>query len=95
MVGICGGYQMLGATLADPLGIEPASHSVAGLGLLPVTTEFQPTKETNQSCLHLHNADAAWAILRGYEIHSGATTLGSAIPLGHHYQTQRGAGASD
>lgn len=84
VVGICGGYQMLGATLADPLGIEgPAGHSVTGLGLLPVITTFQPHKETHQSSLRWHNAAAAWALLHGYEIHSGVTTLGTgAIPLG-------------
>lgn len=84
VVGICGGYQMLGATLADPLGIEgpPGSHAT-GLGLLPVTTAFHPTKETNQSCLRWHNAADGWALLHGYEIHSGVTTLSmGAIPLG-------------
>jgi adenosylcobyric acid synthase len=72
VIGICGGYQMLGQTLADPLGVEGAAGSEsAGLKLLPVMTIFQPVKETNQSHLQLSNG----AIVRGYEIHSGATTL--------------------
>lgn len=84
VVGICGGYQMLGATLADPLGIEgPAGSCATGLGLLSVNTEFQPQKETNQSEFRLNHADTEWALLRGYEIHSGVTTLGNgAKPLG-------------
>lgn len=84
VVGICGGYQMLGATLADPLGIEgPPGQHATGLGLLPVTTEFQPTKETNQSCLHWHHTADGWGLLHGYEIHSGVTMLGTgALPLG-------------
>jgi adenosylcobyric acid synthase len=87
VVGVCGGYQMLGETLADPLGIEgPPGNRAAGLGLLPVTTEFQPSKETNQSLLRLRttaNTPASWTLLQGYEIHSGATTLlAGADPLG-------------
>lgn len=72
VIGICGGYQMLGQTLADPLGIEGnAGSESAGLKLLPVTTTFQPVKETNQSRLQLTGG----GVVRGYEIHSGATTL--------------------
>lgn len=80
LIGICGGYQMLGQHLADPLGIEGVAGSqVAGLGLLPVATEFQPVKETHQSVLRL----ADGRLLRGYEIHSGATTrLDKWPPLG-------------
>ena len=72
VVGICGGYPMLGQTLVDPLGIEGAAGSEsAGLKLLPVTTTFQPVKETNQSRLQLTSG----GVVCGYEIHSGATTL--------------------
>ncbi len=72
VVGICGGYQMLGQTLADPLGVEGSAGSEsAGLQLLLVTTTFQPVKETNQSRLQLTSGE----VVRGYEIHSGATTL--------------------
>ncbi len=80
VVGICGGYQILGERLADPLGIEaPAGSHTHGLQLLAVETDFQPVKETNQSLLRLANG----TILRGYEIHSGNTTLlAGAQPLG-------------
>jgi len=84
VVGICGGYQMLGVALADPLGIEgPPGHHATGLGLLPVTTEFHPSKETNQSCMRWHHTAEGWGLLHGYEIHSGVTKLGTgALPLG-------------
>jgi len=79
VVGICGGYQMLGQTLADPLGIEsPAATVAPGLGLLPVTTEFHPVKQTSQSCLQLRDG----ITVRGYEIHSGETRLLAGDPLG-------------
>lgn len=77
IVGICGGYQMLGELLADPLGVEEcAGTHVAGLGLLPVETIFAPVKETNQSTLCLTNELVGADIsVHGYEIHNGTTTL--------------------
>jgi adenosylcobyric acid synthase len=72
VVGICGGYQMLGRTLADPLGIETSEKTtVAGLGLLGIETRFTPQKETHQT--HMLRADGTQ--LKGYEIHMGETTL--------------------
>ena len=71
VIGICGGYQMLGQVLSDPLGIEGApGDQCSGLGLLPVQTVFQQRKETNQSLMRL----ADGMVVRGYEIHSGLTT---------------------
>lgn len=80
VVGICGGYQMLGQHLRDPLGVEgPAGSSASGLGLLPVTTEFAATKQTYQARLQLANGQ----VVAGYEIHMGTTLLhDEAIPLG-------------
>lgn len=85
VIGICGGYQMLGLTLADPLGIEGAPGSqMTGLELLPVQTIFQPVKETNQSTMQLtEEVLGRSCTLRGYEIHSGTTKLlADARPLG-------------
>lgn len=71
VVGICGGYQLLGNWLADPAGVEgPAGVAAPGLGLLPVTTEFTPHKQTHQAILE-RDGDR----LRGYEIHTGETSL--------------------
>ncbi|WP_019954465.1 cobyric acid synthase [Yoonia vestfoldensis] len=71
VLGICGGYQMLGRTIADPDGIEGPARSVAGLGHLDVTTVMQPQKR-----LALSRAvyRATGDIVSGYEIHMGETT---------------------
>jgi len=59
VLGICGGCQMLGRTIADPHGVEGPPRTVAGLGLLDLTTEFTPEK-----VLRRHEP-------AGYEIHHG------------------------
>jgi adenosylcobyric acid synthase len=81
VIGICGGYQMLGKKLFDPCGIESVHKEVEGLGLLDIETVFEETKVTSQveaqvqhgawSIVHRAEADAP---LRGYEIHMGRTT---------------------
>lgn len=80
VVGICGGYQMLGQELSDPLGVEGAAGSrAAGLALLPVITEFAATKQTYQARLQLANGQ----VVSGYEIHVGTTSRhADAPPLG-------------
>ena len=80
IVGICGGYQMLGQHLSDPLGVEGAmGASAAGVGLLAVVTEFAATKQTYQARLQLADGQ----VVAGYEIHMGATRhVGDALPLG-------------
>jgi adenosylcobyric acid synthase len=62
VLGICGGCQMLGREIADPHGIEGPPSTVAGLGLLDLTTEFTPEK-----VLRRHHP-------AGYEIHHGRVT---------------------
>ncbi len=71
LVAICGGYQMLGRQLHDPLGLEGKPGSVAGLGLLDVETELEAEKQlqTVRGSLHLPGA----APVSGYEIHMGVT----------------------
>jgi adenosylcobyric acid synthase len=71
VIGICGGYQMLGRTVADPLGLEGASRSVAGLGLLDVETVMAAEKTVRNSHAHSREYDVP---LMGYEIHLGVTT---------------------
>ncbi len=70
VLGICGGYQMLGTLLSDPRGIEGAAGSVDGLGLLDITTEF-----TNEKVLTpVRGGDArGGAIFKGFEMHLGRT----------------------
>ncbi|MEJ1990748.1 MAG: cobyric acid synthase [Maritimibacter sp.] len=70
VLGICGGYQMLGREIADPEGLEGTPGSVAGLGLLDVTTVLEPAKTLALT----QAADiASGTVVEGYEIHLGQT----------------------
>ncbi|MGQ3291080.1 MAG: cobyric acid synthase [Shinella sp.] len=71
VIGICGGYQMLGHRVTDPLGIEGNEREVEGLGLLAVETEMAPEKTVRNSTAHSLQYDVP---LDGYEIHLGKTT---------------------
>jgi adenosylcobyric acid synthase len=70
VLGICGGYQMLGKSVADPDGIEGEPGISEGLGLLDVETVLEPVKQ-----LRLENATDAitGAAIAGYHMHMGAT----------------------
>jgi adenosylcobyric acid synthase len=70
LLGICGGMQMLGQALHDPLGIEGPPGSAAGLGLLDFSTTLGPTKRLANVTGRLARGGAA---LCGYEIHMGET----------------------
>ncbi|MBB3712906.1 adenosylcobyric acid synthase [Limimaricola variabilis] len=69
VLGICGGYQMLGHSIADPEGIEGAPGSVEGLGLLDVETVMHPEKRLGLVRGRLRDGGA----IDGYEIHIGET----------------------
>jgi adenosylcobyric acid synthase len=73
--GICGGFQMLGLEVRDPLGVEGPRRSEAGLGLLPVVTTLAGEKTTTQVRARMWgDAGAAGEEgLRAYEIHLGET----------------------
>ena len=70
MLGLCGGYQMLGRTIADPHGIEGAKGSAPGLGLLQVDTVIEGEK-TLAEVSGTTIADAA--PVKGYEMHMGVS----------------------
>lgn len=71
VLGICGGYQMLGKRIRDPDGIEGPPADVPGLGLLDVETIMKPEKHlAQQQATYL----ATGAAMPGYEIHIGETT---------------------
>ena len=70
VIGICGGYQMLGRTIRDPEGIEGDVREVDGLGLLDVETVMAPEKRLANSRARSIAYDTA---LEGYEIHLGRT----------------------
>ena len=72
VVGICGGFQMLGHAISDPGGVEsPAGERSAGLGLLPVVTEFAPVKATHQVQARTLSGAGSGTEVAGYEIHMG------------------------
>ena len=72
VLGVCGGYQMLGRTLHDPLGVEKRG-TLPGLGLLPVDTVFTGEKTRTRRSAVCEAAPFAGAALTGYEIHMGKT----------------------
>lgn len=79
VVGICGGYQMLGRTISDPDGVEGSIRQLPGLGLLPVDTVMTAEKITRQTTFRLVGDETR---CRGYEIHMGRTErCGDAAPL--------------
>ena len=71
VLGLCGGYQLLGRTIADPHGVEGEPGVSEGLGLLPVDTVLAASKTVRQ-------VEGRWGDLpvEGYEIHMGETTGG-------------------
>ena len=72
VLGICGGYQMLGKKITDPQGIESNISQLPGLNLLPIKTELDGTKVTKQVSFKLH---AGTSQCTGYEIHNGRTEI--------------------
>jgi adenosylcobyric acid synthase len=89
VLGVCGGFQMLGQRLADPLGVEAAAGTeVRALGLLPVATTFAAEKVTRRVEGRVVSSRGIWAgaagtSVDGYEIHMGTTeaTAGGLDPL--------------
>jgi adenosylcobyric acid synthase len=83
VLGVCGGYQMLGLALHDPGGVESTTASMDGLGLLPVETVFAPAKTVVRVRARATGAAGPFAGARdteidAYEIHAGGTRLLSA-----------------
>ena len=70
VIGLCGGYQMLGQRVTDPMGIEGTIREIEGLGLLDIETEMAPEKTVRNSSARSLQYDVP---LSGYEIHLGVT----------------------
>ena len=76
VIGICGGYQMMGARLEDPEALEGNIPVIPGLGLLPQCTVIEPEKITKQSNFSfLNGKNPETKSCKGYEIHMGRTTI--------------------
>ena len=74
VIGICGGYQMLGQTIEDPEGIEGSIATLPGLGLLPIHTTMGKEKTTKQVTFMFEGQEC-----KGYEIHQGISDTDEAI----------------
>lgn len=72
ILGICGGYQIMGIEICDPQHIETDKNFMPGLGLLPVTTTLSDNKITRQTTFRMPDDERE---CRGYEIHSGQTKV--------------------
>lgn len=71
VLGMCGGYQMLGHSIADPLGVEGTAGTDSGLGLLDIETVMHPKKQVRPvQAIHVDSGLG----MSGYEIHVGDTT---------------------
>ena len=68
VIGICGGYQMLGQTVGDPQHLEGDIEQLPGLGLLPIHTTMTPEKTTQQVSFQFEGQEC-----QGYEIHQGVS----------------------
>lgn len=78
LIGICGGYQMLGKQISDPDHTESNLDTISGLGLLDIATTFTPNKITHQVTANCSNngflgLNLTYENLIGYEIHMGQT----------------------
>lgn len=93
IVGICGGFQMIGSRIADPHGLESPGKTLEGLGFLNMTTVLAQEKTlTRVSARHLESG----LEVHGYEIHHGRTESGGLIPLLDHADGQSiGARSTD
>jgi adenosylcobyric acid synthase len=85
LIGVCGGYQMLGKKIIDPYNVESSMREVNGMGLLDIITTLDKVKTTCQVSAELINSSKLFNIVqngsncdlknfKGYEIHMGNTT---------------------
>ncbi len=79
VMGLCGGLQMLGKTIFDPVGLEGVAGEVAGLGLLPINTVIGEDKVLRQRQVD-SNYFSTRSPVCGYEIHQGTTTWSGSNP---------------
>jgi len=89
LVGLCGGYQMLGERLEDPDGVESALPEASGLGFLPIATRFNQEKALYQiEATH----EGSGLPIHGYEIHMGESRLLRPITPFVRIRTRNGQG---
>lgn len=74
VIGICGGYQMLGGLISDPSAVETNLGSAHGFGLLDTTTVLHPEKQLKRVTGVFINPQIGSSTVSGYEIHCGVTS---------------------
>jgi adenosylcobyric acid synthase len=85
ILGICGGLQMLGKAINDPLGLEGLVGSSEGFGWLNIETELQSQKTLKNVSGKLNLPNQASCDIQGYEIHAGLTLASSTLSSGTDY----------
>jgi adenosylcobyric acid synthase len=85
IMGICGGFQMLGKTINDPDGIEGISGVHTGLNLLPIDTTISPTKISQRRSTYSNIPHLGRVELNGYEIHQGISNYQFEDPEANGY----------
>ena len=80
VIGICGGYQMLGEEVNDPHSVESKINHIPGLGILPIKTSLAKEKTTVQQKFKFKNSQET---CNGYEIHMGDSVSNNPSPLLH------------
>jgi adenosylcobyric acid synthase len=100
VIGICGGYQMLGRRIDDPSASESAVPTMEGLELLPVDTVFEPEKRTVQVRGRVLATDGMLAAAAGsdvvaYEIHMGQTRTDASVAAFVRLRERQGAAVDE
>ncbi len=87
VIGICGGYQMMGELIKDPNEVESNINQIPGLGIFPLETVLTINKTTEQRVFFYKNHPEP---CNGYEIHMGETTTHLPSPLVSYNETSEG-----
>lgn len=90
VLGICGGYQLMGQEVLDPEHVEGDIERLPGLGLLPVSTRMTGEKVTRQVRFSLVESGLNSPLMKGYEIHMGTTTPIDGAPVSPLNQLEDG-----
>jgi adenosylcobyric acid synthase len=86
VIGICGGFQILGNRIVDARHVESSNSEAKGLGFIPSVTEFEAEKTTQRVCAKHHESGIE---IEAYEIHMGKTTVeGSVVHDGIFYRRE-------
>jgi len=80
VLGICGGYQLMGTEVLDPDHVEGEIERLPGLGLLPISTSMTGEKVTRQSRFRMVDESEDLPLMEGYEIHMGSTRVVEGLP---------------